>query len=80
MNLKACGRCGGDQIREEVFGETELVCLQCGNREFTPAPRYMTVARKRARRARRAAVNHAIFAEPDSGPPPESGSSCPPPA
>ncbi|MCH8050713.1 MAG: hypothetical protein IIC86_01715 [Chloroflexi bacterium] len=58
VNLKACGRCGGDQIREEVLGETELVCLQCGQREFTPLdrlPSYMTVARERARRARRAA-------------------------
>ncbi len=58
MNLKACGRCGGDQIREEVLGETELVCLQCGHREFAPpdAPRrYMAVARERARRARLAA-------------------------
>ena len=58
MNLKACGRCGGDQIREEVLGETELVCLQCGHREFAPpkkSRRYMTVARERARRARLAA-------------------------
>ncbi|MCH7485111.1 MAG: hypothetical protein IIA90_08205 [Chloroflexi bacterium] len=58
MNLKACGRCGGDQIREEVLGETELVCLQCGNRQFAPPdtnPRYITVARERARRARLAA-------------------------
>ena len=58
VNLKACGRCGGDQSREEVLGETELVCLQCGQREFTPLdrlPSYMTVARERARRARQAA-------------------------
>jgi DNA-directed RNA polymerase subunit RPC12/RpoP len=58
MNLKACGRCGGDQIREEVMGDAELVCLQCGQRESAPSdklPRYMTVARKRARRAPRAA-------------------------
>jgi hypothetical protein len=58
VNLKACGRCGGDQMREEVLGETELVCLQCGQREFAPpeaARRYMTVARQRARRARLAA-------------------------
>ena len=58
MKLKACGRCGGDQIGEEVLGETELVCLQCGHREFTPSdklPRYVTVARQRARRARLAA-------------------------
>ncbi len=58
MNLKACGRCGGDQICEEVLGETELVCLQCGQREFAPPEtnrRYETVARERARRARLAA-------------------------
>lgn len=58
MNLKACGRCGGDQISEELLGETELVCLQCGHREFAPPdtlPRYMAVARERARRARLAA-------------------------
>ena len=58
VNLKACGRCGGDQIREELLDETELVCLQCGKRELAPSdklPRYMTVARKKARRARRAA-------------------------
>lgn len=58
MNLKACGRCGGDQISEELLGETELVCLQCGQRQFAPsgkAPRYITVARERARRARLAA-------------------------
>ena len=58
MNLKACGRCGGDQINEEVLGETELVCLQCGQREFAPPNThrsYVTVARERARRARLAA-------------------------
>ncbi len=58
VNLKACGRCGGDQISEELLGETELACLQCGQREFAPPekfPRYMTVARERARRARLAA-------------------------
>jgi DNA-directed RNA polymerase subunit RPC12/RpoP len=37
MNLKACGRCGGDQIREEVMGDAELVCLQCGQRESAPS-------------------------------------------
>ena len=58
MNLKSCGRCGGDQISEEVLGETELVCLQCGQREFAPPKThqsYVTVARERARRARVAA-------------------------
>lgn len=58
VDLKGCGRCGGFQIGEEMLGETELVCLQCGQREFTPPdklPRYMTVARERARRARLAA-------------------------
>ncbi|HEY5639688.1 MAG TPA: hypothetical protein VIW01_06520 [Dehalococcoidia bacterium] len=58
MNLKACGRCGGDLISEELLDETELVCLQCGHREFAPhdaIPSYITLARQRARRARLAA-------------------------
>jgi len=58
VNLKACSRRGGDQLSEELLGETELVCLQCGHREFAPPdalPRYMTVAREMARRARLAA-------------------------
>lgn len=35
--LKACPRCRGDMLVEEMLGEVELVCLQCGNR--SPARR-----------------------------------------
>jgi DNA-directed RNA polymerase subunit RPC12/RpoP len=34
MKLKACHRCGGDVTAEEMHGETELVCLQCGHRTY----------------------------------------------
>lgn len=30
--LRACPRCSGDLIREELLGEAELACLQCGYR------------------------------------------------
>jgi hypothetical protein len=36
LKLKACSRCGGDLIPEELLGDIDLVCLQCGHR--TPAP------------------------------------------
>jgi DNA-directed RNA polymerase subunit RPC12/RpoP len=32
INLKACARCGGDLIPEEILGDIDLVCLQCGHR------------------------------------------------
>jgi DNA-directed RNA polymerase subunit M/transcription elongation factor TFIIS len=35
INLKACSRCGGDLIPEELLDDIDLVCLQCGHR--TPA-------------------------------------------
>jgi len=57
VNLKACSRCGGDLISEELLGETEFVCLQCGHRTFAPAeapPRYKIVGRRKAT-ARKAA-------------------------
>jgi DNA-directed RNA polymerase subunit RPC12/RpoP len=34
MQLKACPRCGGDVTVEEMYGETEFVCLQCGHRKY----------------------------------------------
>lgn len=37
INLKACPRCLGDMMIEELLGEADLVCLQCGHR--TPLPR-----------------------------------------
>jgi DNA-directed RNA polymerase subunit M/transcription elongation factor TFIIS len=30
--MKSCPRCHGDMMREEILGEVELVCLQCGHR------------------------------------------------
>jgi hypothetical protein len=32
INLKACARCGGDVIPEELLDDIDLVCLQCGHR------------------------------------------------
>jgi DNA-directed RNA polymerase subunit RPC12/RpoP len=34
MKLKACPRCGGDVTVEEINGDAEFVCLQCGNRRY----------------------------------------------
>ena len=36
LNLKACTRCGGDLIPEELLGDIDLVCLQCGHRTSAP--------------------------------------------
>lgn len=36
INLKACARCGGDVMIEQLLGEAELVCLQCGHRSAAP--------------------------------------------
>jgi DNA-directed RNA polymerase subunit RPC12/RpoP len=36
INLKACARCGGDLIPEELLGDVDLVCLQCGHRTSAP--------------------------------------------
>ncbi len=35
--LKSCPRCHGDMIREELLGEVEIVCLQCGHRAYPEA-------------------------------------------
>jgi len=56
VNLKACNRCGGDMISEELLGDVEFVCLQCGHRTFAPAadrPRYRIVRQRQPGRARR---------------------------
>lgn len=37
IQLKSCRRCGGDMMLEEVMGEQELVCLQCGYRTYPAA-------------------------------------------
>ena len=51
INLKACSRCGGDMMNEEVLDGAELVCLQCGHRTFAPSPydALLTVSLKRRR-------------------------------
>lgn len=36
IQLKSCRRCGGDLLAEEILGEVEFVCLQCGDRSMAP--------------------------------------------
>ena len=59
INLKACNRCGGDMMAEELLGDVELVCLQCGHRQpiAQPAPTYRVrlTARKQQVTHKRAA-------------------------
>lgn len=40
IDLKACERCGGDRYLEEVLGDRDLVCLQCGHRTSAPIVKY----------------------------------------
>jgi NADH pyrophosphatase NudC (nudix superfamily) len=47
MQTKSCPRCGGDMLREEVLGEVEMVCLQCGHRTY-PAPQPLRLATRRS--------------------------------
>jgi hypothetical protein len=37
MLFKSCPRCEGDMLLEELPGEAELVCLQCGHRAYPEA-------------------------------------------
>lgn len=39
IDLKACARCGGDMMAEEILGDVDLVCLQCGYRKAAPQTR-----------------------------------------
>ena len=32
--IKSCPRCRGDMMQEELLGEIEIVCLQCGHRTY----------------------------------------------
>ena len=32
--MKSCARCNGDMMEEELLGEVEIVCLQCGHRTY----------------------------------------------
>lgn len=53
IRLKACPRCLGDMMTEEMLGEADAVCLQCGYRQALPrrSPiakiRELTLASKR---------------------------------
>ena len=60
INLKACARCGGDVIPEELLDDIDLVCLQCGHRTPGPTARatektFFRVARERRSQQRQAA-------------------------
>jgi len=35
--MKSCPRCNGDMMEEELLGEVEIVCLQCGHRTYPEA-------------------------------------------
>lgn len=35
--MKSCPRCHGDMMEEELLGEKEIVCLQCGHRTYPGA-------------------------------------------
>ena len=53
MLFKACPRCHGDMLREDLPGEIEFVCLQCGHRtypaaELVPAGTAVRVTKKAA--------------------------------
>ncbi|HVP05694.1 MAG TPA: hypothetical protein VMT90_08470 [Dehalococcoidia bacterium] len=57
IDLKACNRCGGDLMAEEILGDVELVCLQCGYRKAAPAaqPAWRVVSRRQRVLQKRAA-------------------------
>jgi DNA-directed RNA polymerase subunit RPC12/RpoP len=50
INLKACARCGGDLIPEDLLGDIDLVCLQCGHRTAAPTSPKVTYRIRPARR------------------------------
>lgn len=51
IDLKACTRCGGDMMAEEILGDVDLVCLQCGYRKAMPqaAPAWRVTTTRRTR-------------------------------
>jgi hypothetical protein len=49
---KSCPRCNGDMLREELLGEVEMVCIQCGHRTYAPAePVRLTTRRSTVKKA-----------------------------
>jgi hypothetical protein len=51
MLLKSCPRCHGDMMQEELPGEIEIVCLQCGHRTYPEALIQQPVAQLPIRKA-----------------------------
>jgi len=50
IQAKSCPRCVGDMYREELLGEAEMVCLQCGHRTYPEEQRKWPVAQTRIER------------------------------
>lgn len=51
MTPGRCARCEGRMMLEEYLGETEFVCIQCGNRVDAPElrkPAYRVVTARKA--------------------------------
>ena len=49
--MKSCPRCHGDMLQEQLHGETELVCLQCGHRTYPEAQARYTAEPPRVAKA-----------------------------
>jgi hypothetical protein len=47
---KSCPRCHGDLLREELLGEVEMVCIQCGYRTYPETQTRWQIARRRIER------------------------------
>jgi Zn ribbon nucleic-acid-binding protein len=47
---RSCPRCQGDMYREELLGEVEMVCLQCGHRSY-PEPIRLVTRRRIVKKA-----------------------------
>jgi hypothetical protein len=80
IEIKGCTRCGGDEVVEQLHGEAELVCLQCGHRRDASARpvSLRRAVRGRANRQRPNGLTHSAT-HPLSGapaPPPRRGSPC----
>ena len=47
IQTRSCPRCQGDMYLEELLGEAEMVCLQCGHRAYAETQRKWAVAPRR---------------------------------
>ena len=50
IQTRSCPRCQGDMYREELLGEAEMVCLQCGHRAYSETQRKWPVVTRRIER------------------------------